>query len=171
MKLIIIILFLYYVETYNIKKFILDKHNFYRTNVNPPASNMEKLYWNNYLQYKAQTHANKCYGLYHNSPGQNIFLSTNKTGWNNVIKAWHNEYKDFKYNNKKYVFKKIGHYTQMVWAETNRIGCGYKRCRDYYLYICNYYPYGNYVNKISKPYISGKPCSKCKYNCYKNLCY
>jgi len=37
--------------------------------------------------------------------------------------------------------KPIGHYTQMVWAESARIGCGYAKCnRTQSYYVCNYGP-------------------------------
>lgn len=53
----------------------------------------------------------------------------------------------------------IGHYTQIVWADTTKIGCGKIRYTDsngsirLYL-ICNYGPSGNYdgepIYKIKK---------------------
>lgn len=47
---------------------------------------------------------------------------------------------------------KTGHYTQIVWADTTKIGCGKIRYTDskgwiaLYL-VCNYGPTGNYINK------------------------
>lgn len=42
---------------------------------------------------------------------------------------------------------KTGHYTQMLWAETTRIGCGYLnylKGSQYNVYlVCNYGPAGN----------------------------
>jgi pathogenesis-related protein 1 len=41
-----------------------------------------------------------------------------------------------------------GHYTQLVWRNTKRVGCGYATCRDGNLlmeiFVCNYDPPGNY---------------------------
>ena len=44
-----------------------------------------------------------------------------------------------------------GHYSQMVWGDTETIGCGYIRCLDKNnLYVatlvCNYAPAGNVIS-------------------------
>jgi hypothetical protein len=45
-----------------------------------------------------------------------------------------------------------GHYTQVVWRETERVGCGVSSCFDgqYYWdnYVCNYDPPGNYQGEL-----------------------
>ncbi len=43
-----------------------------------------------------------------------------------------------------------GHYTQMVWSSSRRIGCGKSRCGNKIIIFCNYYPPGNYLGR--KPY-------------------
>ncbi len=37
-----------------------------------------------------------------------------------------------------------GHYTQMVWRDTLRVGCGTARCGKAELWVCNYDPAGNF---------------------------
>ena len=61
----------------------------------------------------------------------------------------------------------IGHYSQLVWAETNRIGCGMARYTggsygNNQLYVCNYAPGGNYLNQ--PVYKVGSPASACPTN-------
>ncbi|KAJ8936293.1 hypothetical protein NQ318_001486 [Aromia moschata] len=76
---------------------------------------------------------------------------------------------------------KVGHYTQLVWAESTEVGCAVSyystssENRTWYhvLFVCNYGPAGNYVGQPM--YKVGKPCSKCpkglKQNKeYKGLC-
>ncbi|KAJ4435856.1 hypothetical protein ANN_18475 [Periplaneta americana] len=68
----------------------------------------------------------------------------------------------------------IGHYTQLVWAQTKYVGCG----RTFYedngkrttTLLCNYGPAGNFLG--SKLYRKGKPCSACKEGatCNDGLC-
>lgn len=44
-----------------------------------------------------------------------------------------------------------GHYTQVVWANTKRVGCGYSTCQKdrttYEVWVCNYDPPGNFIGQ------------------------
>ena len=69
-----------------------------------------------------------------------------------------------------------GHYTQMVWATSYKIGCGYSsyRKRNFvkkYI-VCNYGDAGNLLN--APMYQVGRPCSQCPANIcsrrYPGLC-
>ncbi|XP_040839221.1 peptidase inhibitor 16 isoform X2 [Ochotona curzoniae] len=71
-----------------------------------------------------------------------------------------------------------GHYTQVVWAKTERIGCGTHFCEklegvketNIQILVCNYEPPGNVKGK--RPYQEGTPCSQCPsgYRCENKLC-
>jgi uncharacterized protein YkwD len=43
-----------------------------------------------------------------------------------------------------------GHYTQVVWADSQHLGCGMATCDDQEVWVCNYDPPGNIVGE--KPY-------------------
>jgi pathogenesis-related protein 1 len=47
-----------------------------------------------------------------------------------------------------------GHYTQVVWRNTRRVGCGYSTCQSgrftYEIWVCNYDPPGNFIGQ--EPY-------------------
>jgi len=47
-----------------------------------------------------------------------------------------------------------GHYTQVVWRNTLRVGCGYSTCQsqnfNFEVWVCNYDPPGNYIGQ--EPY-------------------
>jgi hypothetical protein len=44
-----------------------------------------------------------------------------------------------------------GHYTQVVWRNTRRVGCGYSTCTSggftYEIWVCNYDPPGNFIGQ------------------------
>jgi len=75
-------------------------------------------------------------------------------------------------------WRACGHYSQMVWHSTNKIGCGVAQCPGLgNLLVCDYYPAGNILVKpgIFKPAASlGKPCSGCNLDpgtaCDNGLC-
>ncbi len=47
-------------------------------------------------------------------------------------------------------WKPAGHYTQMVWRNTKRFGCGEAQCKGMLMVVCNYDPPGNYIGQ--RPY-------------------
>ena len=51
----------------------------------------------------------------------------------------------------------VGHYTQMVWHSTRKIGCGVSQCSDgASLFVCQYWPGGNMMGEL--PFCkAGKP--------------
>jgi len=63
-------------------------------------------------------------------------------------------------------WKKCGHYAQMIWHNTVKVGCGITECPGMGLnLVCDYYPGGNVVDGSGgiQPPASfvGAPCSKC----------
>ena len=55
------------------------------------------------------------------------------------------------------------HYTQMLWADTEYVGCGVSQYRDGSWYrnyvVCHYGPKGNWLG--NPVYEIGEPCSRC----------
>ena len=67
-----------------------------------------------------------------------------------VVDSWGSEVKNYNYETDT-CSGVCGHYTQIVWEETRKVGCGMAVCEDKsQVWVCNYYPPGNYVGK--KPY-------------------
>ncbi|XP_036363357.1 uncharacterized protein LOC115217114 isoform X1 [Octopus sinensis] len=161
------------------KENILKLHNNYRKNVDPPACNMIKLYWDNDLAYVAQKWADNCEfdhdkgnkrrvpGKF--SVGQN--LAQGHTDWEAAIKGWYSEVKDFQYGVNTQNTVAVGHYTQIVWASSTRIGCGYAKCSNIRtFYVCNYGPAGNLIGKIGEPYTKCDTKATIK-DCKSSVCY
>lgn len=166
----------------------------------PTAADMLQMVWDKELAAVAQKRAEQCIYAHdcfdcrrveNFDVGQNIAyqdLECFGTGecnihlssapdWPYVIKMFYDEVEIF---DKKYmnsiVFlpgKEYGHFTQMVWAKTWRIGCGFvafvKGNGYRHFYVCNYGPSGNILN--TPMYNSGAPCKACPINsCCGNSC-
>jgi len=164
---------------------VLEYHNKLRSKVamgyttQPPASNMMELRWDNELAWVAQGLAdtckfghdcNDCRSVSRFRVGQNLYQSyktrTGPRDWKAAMDAWfHSEIGLFPTSSVyRYVFNHVtGHYSQMVWAKTTRVGCGLTEYRlgkwIAKLYVCNY---GEGGNVISAPvYSVGNACYSC----------
>lgn len=172
--------------TEELKKAILDRHNVHRQRValgkqspQPHASNMMKLSWHEEAEKIAQRWANQCVSshdscraLENSAVGQNFashsISLTSPDVKGTIVKMvdmWYDEVKDF--TGKVDSFEFVGntaHYTQVVWAESTAIGCGFIELAPQTNYMmanlfCNYVPSGNFMR--SPLYKRGKACSEC----------
>ncbi|XP_044531276.1 cysteine-rich secretory protein 3-like [Gracilinanus agilis] len=163
----------------NIQEEIVNKHNDLRANVKPAANNMLKMKWSPEAQESAQAWANKC-TLQHstikdrtigNPCGENLFMSTVPMKWSKAIQDWYDEVSNFEYGKGAIdPTKPIGHYTQVVWFSSYKVGCGIAYCPNAafpYFYVCQYCPSGNYK---TNPYEKGPSCDKCPNSCSNKLC-
>ncbi|XP_048747933.2 glioma pathogenesis-related protein 1-like [Ostrea edulis] len=86
------------------------------------------------------------------------------------VEMWYNEVKDYDFETNT-CSAECGHYTQVVWATTEYLGCGERYCPSLggYLVVCNYAPAGNFP---TQPYKNCQPCSRCPdgYKCSDRLC-
>ncbi|KAK7886006.1 hypothetical protein WMY93_025627 [Mugilogobius chulae] len=98
-----------------------------------------------------------------------LFKSGGPVSWESVITAWHDEVENFEYPATSINGKPIGHYTQVIWNSSNRVGCAMALCPgDIYFYGCRYYRAGNF--RGWKPYTKGESCGMCPDNCVNKLC-
>lgn len=82
--------------------------------------------------------------------GENLFSSTGQASTpGDVVDAWAAEVKD--YNPRTNRCKGVcGHYTQIVWRTSTKVGCAMATCGDTEVWVCNYDPPGNFLGQ--KPY-------------------
>ena len=142
----------------------LAEHNAVRAQAAPdPRPVLEPLTWSAEARSVAQAWADNC-RFEHNAGrgnlGENLYASTQETAPASVVRAWASEAQDYDYASNACAAGKVcGHYTQLVWRETQAVGCASARCTrnspfpsfsTWYLYVCNYAPPGNFVGE--RPY-------------------
>uniref|UniRef100_A0A646QD03 Cysteine-rich venom protein n=1 Tax=Hemiscolopendra marginata TaxID=943146 RepID=A0A646QD03_9MYRI len=176
---------------------ILELHNKARAKVangqqsgQPTASNMKELQWSNELAVAAQTWVEACnrnhpsqaerktkkYSLY----GQNYYWGFGSDSLIKhvgvAVKMWYDE---VKFLNPNVVssydgnYKLHGHYTAMIWGETEVMGCGYaKEAADNRVNLfCNYAPAEYFVGRaIYKTGPTASKCSNGQSTSYPGLC-
>jgi pathogenesis-related protein 1 len=134
-------------------------HNEARANVNPAApSPLPDLVWDAAVVATAQAYAEECVFQHSNSPyGENLYATSGSANAQGVVDAWVSEVADYNYANNS-CSGVCGHYTQVVWADSLRLGCGVANCNvnspfgggSWQNWVCNYDPPGNWVGE--KPY-------------------
>lgn len=84
--------------------------------------------------------------------GENLFIGTaSHYGTSDAVRAWEREKSSYRGGAiQASGFSAIGHYTQMVWRDTTRIGCATAVCRGNLIVVCNYDPPGNFLGR--RPY-------------------
>ncbi len=181
------------------KFLIVDKHNNYRNqiasriytiepNMLDFATNMVQMYWSEELTDRAQKIADKC-ALGHSGlddrkfklfpAGENIWVKSkdSEQKWGRVVDTWFEEIPQFRNKNiQSYVADfKAENFSQMIWANSYWIGCGYKECNEKSFYLCLYGPSGNIAGSsvfvgADKPGCACPKGTSCKNVYYKYLC-
>jgi pathogenesis-related protein 1 len=84
--------------------------------------------------------------------GENLFWGSSSTAYHPIDASfsWYSEKKLYTYGKfGKGNWHAFGHYTQMIWKNTSKIGVGVAVCKNgEILVVANYYPAGNYVDQV-----------------------
>merc|ERR1719427_1990023 len=164
----------------------------------PGAANMKKMVWNTELEEIAQRWADQCtFGhdsvrtkLDGTKVGQNAYIGYSsaqsdeasiQAAMDTPAQSWYGEVTDPGFDSQNinpFVFSSgTGHYTQVVWADSERLGCAVVYFKDTSalldynnLVVCNYAKAGNFLN--SEMYQTGTACAACPtgYSCEDGLC-
>nr|XP_043623451.1 pathogenesis-related protein PR-1 type-like [Erigeron canadensis] len=151
---VIFILILQFSHAHNAPQNYVNSHNTARKEVG-----VGPMQWDSTVAKFAESYANRrkadCALLHSHSEkyGENIAV-----GWGGeftgleAVKLWVDEKADYDYNSNTCArFKVCGHYTQVVWRNSTRLGCARVKCENNAWFVtCNYYPPGNYIG--TKPY-------------------
>lgn len=123
------------------------------------AVGVEPLTWDDQVAAFAQDYARQRKGdcnLVHSGGGgrygENLAGSSGGLSGVDAVGLWVNEKGDYDYNSNSCAPNKVcGHYTQVVWRNSVRLGCAKVTCDNGGTFIgCNYDPPGNYIGQ--KPY-------------------
>ncbi len=136
----------------------LEAHNAVRHAASPaPDPALPDLAWDEDIAATAQAWSSRCVFEHSHGPlGENLaFFSGDASTPQDTVDGWSSEAADYDYGqNGCAAGRQCGHYTQIVWRDTQRVGCGASSCTvdgfDGTFWVCNYDPPGNVVGE--KPY-------------------
>lgn len=134
---------------------MLDAHNDERAQVGVPA-----LEWDEALAADAARYAADMAqtGAFRHSPrgsraipsGENLWMGPRRLyGYNVMVGAFADEKKLFRAEGKlpdlstSGRWQDVGHYTQMIWRGTRKVGCALGEGANYEYLVCRYFPAGN----------------------------
>lgn len=112
--------------------------------------------WDAKVAAYARNYANKrkgdCRLVHSGGPyGENLAWSSGDMSVASAVKMWVDEKRFYNYQSNSCVGGVCGHYTQVVWRKSVRLGCARLRCNTGGTFIiCNYDPPGNYAGQ--RPY-------------------
>ena len=123
----------------------VDAHNRYRARHCAAA-----LTWSAKLAEVAQRWANALrdrgcqFGHSGGNFGENLAAGTKGTlDPGSVVKMWYDEIAQYRFPDGGFSME-TGHFTQVVWRGTQRVGCGHSQCKGMDIYVCEYDPPGNW---------------------------
>ena len=129
---------------------LLSAHNAARAQVG-----VQPLTWSDEVaetarRWAGELAANGC-GLQHNPNkpyGENLYWTTAAANATQVTASWTSEASHYDAQNHSCASGQIcGHYTQVVWGDSRKLGCGMATCGSTQVWVCNYDPPGNYVGQ------------------------
>lgn len=131
----------------NVQQEALAAHNKWRNLHHAPS-----LVWDDQLASYAEHYASKCQFKHSSSPyGEN--LAAGYPSISIAVNAWYAEYAQYFYSRPGFSMR-TGHFTQMIWKSTQKLGCGYVACNGKNgtpgkFLVCEYSPAGNVLGKTN----------------------
>ena len=120
----------------------------------PTDNPMPPLLWDPTVASVAQAYADQLASqgcpLSHSSGpyGENLFWGSGSYSAQEVVDAWMSEEPCYDPGSGQCTCQPCGHYTQIVWRQSLRLGCGASECSDGgIVWVCNYDPPGNFIGQ------------------------
>jgi len=151
------------------------------------ADRMMLLTWDQALADLAAKHANKCnytHGDLELPDGTRVGQNLARAHWSEDlgvyppdkhVENWVLESKYFNFRTSTCEeMGDCGHYSQLIWARTSKVGCAHKVCPNLHsdMIVCNYSPFGNEPGPAYE--VWDAPCSRCNLKggtaCVDNQC-
>jgi pathogenesis-related protein 1 len=137
--------------------FVAEHNRIRATAVPAPDPALPDLVWDDSVASVAQAWSAGCkFEHSHGSLGENLaFFSGDESTPADTVTSWASEISDYDYDSNTCADgAQCGHYTQIVWRDTQKVGCGASTCHidgfDGTYWVCNYDPPGNFIGE--KPY-------------------
>ncbi|KAM3510873.1 hypothetical protein MY11210_005476 [Beauveria gryllotalpidicola] len=135
-------------DSSDFKSQMLAAHNWYRA-----QHSAAPLEWDDDLASNALAWASKCSENPRHQPGhphgENIAWGTGSYSPYQWVNLWGKERVDYNFDRPGYV-SGTGHFTQVVWKGTTRVGCGEAQCSFGTNVVCEYDPAGNIIGANNK---------------------
>ena len=113
---------------------VLDEHNHYRAKHGVPT-----LTWDPTVAASAQNYANGC-PQGHSGGGYGENMAWGHADFASAVKAWYDEVQQYVPGSG--FSSGTGHFTQLVWRDTTKLGCGVNAGCGMATYVCQYDPAG-----------------------------
>ncbi|KAF6173045.1 hypothetical protein GIB67_006421 [Kingdonia uniflora] len=128
----------------------LHEHNKVRRKNGEPLLTWDRTLARYARRWAAKRVAN-CDMVHSNGPyGENVYWGSDYTRHSaaDAVRAWAGETRHFNAHSNSCAPNQLcGHYTQIVWASSKRIGCARVKCNNGGVYImCSYDPRGNIID-------------------------
>lgn len=134
---------------------MLAAHDDVRASVDVPP-----MQWSDALAREAQTWADRCVFEHSGSRhGENLSARTDTASPATIVAGWASEAEHYDIRANRCAPGKVcGHYTQVVWRDSTRLGCAVATCGGggpfggggWSFWVCNYDPPGNFSGQ--RPY-------------------
>ena len=143
------------------RRLLLEAHNALRARHCAPP-----LAWSTALERTAQTWADhlarRGCPLEHSGGalGENLASATTGTMRpEGVVGLWYGEVARYRFARGSFSAR-TGHFTQLVWRDSARLGCGVASCPELQVWVCNYDPPGNVMGQFKENVLPAGACQR-----------